>query len=120
MFNIDGDNISLSVGDTATLRIRADGDLVLNPDVDRVLFTIKNAAGDIVLQRTLAPDVEGSVLVAFSNADTDFLSAGSYSYDVRYVINPNYDDDGNVIDGDRVITPKRPQTFTLLSVVGDV
>ena len=51
---------------------------------------------------------------------TDSLAAGTYQWDVRYVIHPYYDDDGNIVNGDQVITPHQPMEMQLLNVVGEV
>lgn len=58
--------------------------------------------------------------VTFLNADTDTLSPGGYTWDVRYVINPYYDEEGKIVDGDQVITPNSPMSMNLLTVVGDI
>lgn len=58
--------------------------------------------------------------VTFMNADTDTLATGGYTWDVRYVINPYYDEDGKIVDGDQVITPNSPMSMNLLTVVGDI
>jgi hypothetical protein len=39
---------------------------------------------------------------------------------VRYIIHPYYDDSGNIVDGDQVITPRQPMELQLLQVVGEV
>jgi len=36
------------------------------------------------------------------------------------VINPYYDEVGNIVDGDQVITPNTPMGVQLLTVVGDI
>ena len=58
--------------------------------------------------------------VTFLNADTDTLATGNYNWDVRYVINPYYDEDGKIVDGDQVITPNSPMSMSLQVVVGDI
>jgi hypothetical protein len=58
--------------------------------------------------------------VSFYNADTDTLAAGAYTWDVRYIIHPNYEDAGNIVDGDQVITRQQPMELQLLQVVGEV
>lgn len=123
MFIVDGYNISLSRGDTGALRVNADATLdgaafTFGAD-DRALFSIKNANGEIVMQKALEME-NNSFVVYFLNADTDSLAPGQYTYDVRYIIHPYYNDDGVIVDGDQVITPELPQTFSLLVVVGDV
>ena len=123
MYNVDGYTISLSRGDTGALRVNAtatlDGSAFTFGNDDRALFSIKNTNGEIIMQKAYEME-NNSFVVYFLNADTDSLAPGSYSWDVRYIIHPYYDDDGNIIDGDQVITPKTPMTMTLLTVVGDV
>lgn len=58
--------------------------------------------------------------VTFNNADTDKVNPGGYSWDVRYVINPYYDEEGKIVDGDQVITPNTPMGVQVLTVVGDI
>ena len=64
--------------------------------------------------------VKNEFIVTFMNADTDSLAPGGYSWDVRYVINPYYNDLGRIVDGDQVITPNQPMGAQLLNVVGDI
>ena len=123
MFNVDGYNINLSRGDTGAMRVIATATLNGEPftfgENDRALFSIKNGQGEVVKEKIAA--MENNVfMVYFLNADTDSLSPGPYSWDVRYIINPYYDASGRIVNGDQVITPKEPQTMQLLTVVGDV
>lgn len=123
MFNVDGYNINLSRGDTGAMRVIATATLNGEPftfgENDRALFSIKNGQGEVVKEKIAA--MENNVfMVYFLNADTDSLSPGPYSWDVRYIINPYYDASGRIVNGDQVITPKEPQTMQLFTVVGDV
>lgn len=123
MFIIDANgNISLSIGDTASFTVTATG--YTFDDDDRALWTLKNVAGEVVFERVYAlNDAElgnGVFQVVLANGDTDTLPTGNYSWDVRYIIHPYYDERGRIFDGDQVITPKAAQTLTLLSVVGEV
>lgn len=123
MFVVEDYNISLSRGDTGALRVNATATLAGEPFTfgadDRALFSIKNANGEIIMQKASAM-VNNSFTVYFLNNDTDSLSPGAFTWDVRYIIHPYYDDDGKIINGDQVITPKQPMTMALLTVVGDV
>lgn len=123
MFNVEGNTITLSRGDTGALRITATATLdgqpyTFGPD-DRALFSIKNGQGEIVKEKVAAME-NNAFVVYFLNADTDSLSPSNYQWDVRYIIHPYYDAEGRIIDGDQVITPKTPQTMTILPVVGDI
>lgn len=123
MFNVEGYTIILSRGDTGALRITATATLDGQPftfgEDDRALFSIKNGQGEIVKEKVAAME-NNSFVVYFLNADTESLSPSNYQWDVRYVIHPYYDSEGRIIDGDQVITPKTPQTMTILTVVGDI
>lgn len=123
MYNVEGYNIELSRGDTGALTVTANATLEGEPYVfgenDRALFSIKSGNGEIIMQK-VCPMVNNAFTVQFLNADTDSLAPGSYSWDVRYVINPYYDDSGKMINGDQVITPRAPMSLNLLTVVGDV
>lgn len=123
MFSVNGYDISLSRGDTGGIRITAEATLHGEPFTfgadDRALFSIKNAQGEVVKEKVAAMS-DNMFMVYFLNADTDSLSPGSYSWDVRYIIHPYYDASGRIVDGDQVITPKTPMSMNLLTVVGDV
>lgn len=123
MYNVEGYNIELSRGDTGALTVKANATLEGEPYIfgenDRALFSIKSGNGEIIMQK-VCPMVNNAFTVQFLNADTDSLAPGSYSWDVRYIINPYYDDSGKMINGDQVITPRAPMSLNLLTVVGDV
>lgn len=123
MFNVEGYTIRLSRGDTGAMKIKATATLNGEPFTfgpnDRALFSIKNGQGEIVKEKVAAME-NNEFTVYFLNADTDNLSPTSYSWDVRYIINPYYDANGRIINGDQVITPKEPMSMNLLTVVGDV
>ena len=86
---------------------------------DRCLFTLSNAAGEIVIERVYSLDEEwpgnGKIFIEFHNSDTDSLPAGTYHYELRYVLNPYYDD-GAIVDGDTVRTAMTDVPLTLLAV----
>ena len=119
MFGVEGYTITLSRGDTGAIKFTAYTDYTFAAE-DRALFSIKNAIGEVVKQAAFELDENNSFTVSFFNADTDNLSAGSYSWDVRYIIHPYYDAEGRIIDGDQVITPRQPMDMQILQVVGEV
>jgi len=116
MFEVDGFTITMSRGDTGSVVIKATG-RTFNAE-DRALFTVKSPDGTVVKQQAYQIDGAGRFTASFLNADTDYLAAGDYTWDVRYVIHPYYDSEGKIVDGDQVITPKLPQTLRLLPAVG--
>ena len=123
MFAVEDYVITLSRGDTGALKVNATATLDGSPfdfgQDDRALFSIKNANGEIIMQK-VCEMTDNAFTVYFLNTDTDALAPGSFSWDVRYIIHPYYDAAGKIIDGDQVITPKTPMNMTLLTVVGDV
>ena len=119
MFSVDGYTISLSRGDTGAIKIQTETDYTFASE-DRALFSVKNSLGEVVRQQIYEIDSYKAFIVNFANADTDYLPVGSYSWDVRYVINPYYDSTGKIIDGDQVITPEPPMEMQLLQVVGEI
>lgn len=119
MFGVNGYTITLSRGDTGAIKFTAETEHTFD-SADRALFSIKNAIGEMVKQAAFPLDENKSFVVPFYNADTDSLAAGTYSWDVRYIIHPYYDASGKIVDGDQVITPRQPMEMQLLQVVGEV
>jgi len=118
MFQVEGYTITMTRGDTGSVRIKASGHIFSQND--RALFTMKSQDGTIIKQHAYQIDAEGRFTVSFLNAETDYLTPGAYKWDVRYIINPYYDANGKIVDGDQVITPKLPQPLNLLAAVGDI
>ena len=121
MFRIENGAITLSRGDTAAFTVTARADYEFQPE-DRALFTLKDSAGEVILERVYHLDTElgnGVFLVQLSNGDTDQLVPGVFTWDVRYVLHPYYDESGRIVDGDQVITPKAAQGLTLVATVGE-
>ena len=119
MFIVDTETkeIRLSRGDTGAIIIAVEGHDF--GEDDRALFSIKSGNGQVVKQKAYAI-VNNQFMVTFYNADTDTLAPGGYTWDVRYVIHPYYNDSGDIVDGDQVITPNLPMTCNLLTVVGEI
>lgn len=128
MFNVDGMNITLSVGDTGSVKFATSGYTFTANDA--ILFTVKDASNGIVFEKVFTNktgisnvdpiESDGTFTVYFHNDDTDSRSAGSYTWDVRFVLGAYFNEAGKLTDGDQVITPVEPQVLTLLPVVGNV
>jgi len=96
MFAVDLETMAITMhrGDTGSFKIhaeRASGDAWT--ENDRLLFTVKDGQGDVVLQRFYRLDDQwdlgdGTVLVEFHNNDTDTWQNGQYSTELRYNIEP--------------------------------
>lgn len=146
MFNVDGTSITLSRGDTGAIKFRASATVKGTEQPyqftyrDRAIFTIKSG-NSIVKEKISALDENNAFTVVFFNSDTDTLTPGTYNWDVRYVVNPywqnpvtekrtvvidgaeqevDYVVSGQIVDGDQVVTPSTPMTMQLLTVVGDI
>ena len=119
-FHVDPttNTITMHRGDTGEVTISVTGHTFLADD--RALFTVKDSSGSEIIKRVYELD-ENAFTVAFANSDTDYLAAGQYSWDVRYVIDPQYDPvSGEIIDGDGVSTPGSPYSLVLLGTVGQI
>lgn len=116
-FRVDGDDIYLTRGDTASLLVIPEG-YHFGSD-DRAVFTIRTFDRDVVMERQYQVSDEGFV-ISFSNSDTDWLPAGEYNWDIRYVVDPQYDDAGRIVNGSIVSTPQTPCKFFLEEAQGEV
>lgn len=91
--NTTGD-IKMNAGDTGSFKVkctRSSGESW--PSTARMLYTITNNQGDIVLQRIYRLDNQwglgdGVVLIEFHNDDTDSWNPGQYNVERRYDITP--------------------------------
>lgn len=117
MFLVEGTKITMSRGDTGSIKIAAMGHTFTSDD--RALFSVKNKYGQIVKQ-DIYELTNGVFTAVFENTDTDTLPPGRYLWDVRYVIDPDYDEGGNIEDGEQIITPLQPQPLVLLDIVGRI
>lgn len=96
MFAVDLETMAITMhrGDTGSFKVhaeRASGDAWT--ENDRLLFTVKDGQGDVVLQRFYRLDDQwdlgdGTVLIEFHNNDTDTWQNGQYSTELRYNIEP--------------------------------
>ena len=89
MFDVNYDTgaITMNVGDTGSFEVEATrDDQETWTDDDRAVFTIKNAAGETVIERiyTLNNDDTGNgvLLIEFHNGDTDGLEPGAYTWEL--------------------------------------
>ena len=94
VFDVETGNLTLYAGDTGSYaaRVTRTGGEPW-PETARLLYTVKNSAGDIVMQRLYRLDDQwdlgdGVILVEFHNDDTDTWSAGMYSTEIRVDLAP--------------------------------
>lgn len=87
-------DIRMNQGDTGSFWVHCSmesGDAW--PDTARMLYTIRNGQGEIVLQRIYRPDDQwgagdGMMLIEFHNDDTDSWPVGQYFTERRYNVEP--------------------------------
>lgn len=94
LFNKETGDIRMNAGDTGSFWVkcsRKSGESW--PETARMLYTVKNGQGEIVLQRIYRPDDQwglgdGMMLIEFHNDDTDDWTPGSYTTERRYNVAP--------------------------------
>lgn len=128
----------MNQGDTGSFLVHASRDSGESWTEDsRMLFTVTNQAGDVVIKRIYRLDDQydlgdGWVLVEFHNEDTDELPPGSYNMERRYNITPIWrgtpptgrcvdalETDAEMINGDVVRTVFRG-TLTIEDILGRI
>ena len=131
--------ITMHQGDTGSFKIgatRESGDEWTS--ADRMLFTVKNGQGEIVLQRIYRLDDQydmgnGKVLVEFHNDDTDTWDAGTYSTELRFDVSPIWDGTAPTARCVNALSPGTPKmiegsivrttiqsTLTISGILGEI
>ena len=141
MFKVDLETMAITMhsGDTGSFKIgatRQSGNEWTS--ADRMLFTVKNGQGEVVLQRIYRLDDQydlgnGKVLVEFHNDDTDQWEAGTYSTELRFDVSPIWDGTAptarcvdalspgtpKMVEGS-IVRTKIQSTLTISGVLGDI
>lgn len=142
MFSINHDtgDITMHRGDTGAFKVSATRSSGEDwTEDDRMLWTVRSASGDIVMQRFYRLDDDeglgnGVVEIQFHNNDTDQWDNGIYNTERRYIVNAYWDGEapeGNcvdaltagvrIVDGDIVRVPEHGQaTMSLSDIYGEV
>lgn len=123
--NPDTSAITMHRGDTGAYWVqlgkKSGGDF---EDGDIAIYTVKQGA-NILIERVFPLDDDegagnGRFLIAFRNSDTDTWAAGSYTTELRVVLNP-VTSGGQPVDGDTVRTiTKSKSTITILDVQKEI
>ena len=118
MFQVDESTgkITMHRGDTGSMTFTFTG-YDWTQDDFRALFSMKKDSQTVKEQITRIPS-SGMVTVTFANEDTDYLTPGTYEYDVRIVRNPTFDNDGKLTSGTFVRTPWDPVPVEIKRTVG--
>lgn len=118
MFKANNRMIMLSQGDTGILRFEVKGTSLTSKD--RAVLTVKNGKGATVIRKIAQPQKFDEIMIPFVNGDTENLPVGSYEWDIRVVIDAKFDNKGDVVDGQAIVTPYPPGVLTIVKVVGSV
>lgn len=118
--------ITMHKGDTGAYWVtltKKSGDPFEEGDV--AFYTVKQGS-TVKMERKYALDDDegagnGRFLIAFVNSDTDTWASGSYSTEIRVVLNPAAYTGMDVQDGDTVRTiTKSKSTITILDVLKNI
>ena len=131
-------DIKMNKGDTGSFWVHASRKSEEQwTEDDRMLFTIRNGQGEIVLQRFYRLDDQwgqgdGFVLIEFHNDDTDTWETGQYTVERRYNVAPRWNGTApagrcvnaltagvRMIEGDIVRTVTQSQ-LTIDNILGEV
>lgn len=120
MFIVDENSkkITLHRGDTGCITITLKGYSFSNVNAV-ALFTMK-VNGNPVKEEVHQIDDNNQFVVEFKNPDTDGMGSVTGEYDVRVVIDPVFDANGVITDGDFVRTPNDPIPVEIRRTVGTV
>ena len=117
-FRFYGTRIAGARGDSASLMF-CTGDGSATTERDRLVFILSRREGGGVVLRRVAPiDGNGEAEIALSHEDTKHLTPGLYYWSVRYVLDAQMDDQGNIVSGAWVDTLWRNCDFEVLEVNG--
>lgn len=117
MFDVMGQMIRVTHGDTGMIRFRA-GDRLELGENDCGVFTIRRRKGGTVLEKVIAPE-ENAFLMPFTHEETE-IPADDYEWDIRIILDAKKDETGRVTGGREVITPFGPGLFRIERAVGNV
>ena len=107
-YNPETKAIEISAGDTRTIRIALKDE---SANYDVVVFAIYDKKNDVDLLRISALISNGMAAIRLANKHTRDLGAGKYKWQLRFVSNPETDEEGNIIandDNDNVMSAFGP------------
>lgn len=106
--------IAITRGDTGAFQYRPSR-LVDNAIA---VFSVKTVyARDDVIVKLLEQNEDGTLDIELTSEDTGKPS-GAYVYDVRYLVNPQFDGE-NIIGATEIVTPDEPGVFLILDAITD-
>ena len=118
MFLVDGITrmIKLTRGDTGSVLVDADRQF---PDDARAILTVKDRwFGRVAIKKVLIPN-NGDFSATLLSNDTEDLQPGLYRWEVRIILHPYYNSDGEIVNGDQIIST-RPMSMVLLPAIAKI
>ena len=87
---------------------------------DRAVFTVRDKIGGRKrIEKVIQPDENGIVRVPFMPEDTKNLRLREYVWDIRYLLDVQEDEKGNVTAYRESITPLEPAFLLILPAIGE-
>lgn len=121
MFRVNGNQISITAGDTALMAICPDETGYVPTANDRAIFTVRERPKRrALIEKTIAPEADGRFVVCFENEDTAKLKPREYVWDVRLAIQATVDGSGKVTDAEQIITPCPLGIVFVLAAIGEL
>lgn len=121
MFRVNGNQISITAGDTALMAICPDETGYVPTANDRAIFTVRERPKRrALIEKTIAPEADGRFVVCFESEDTARLKPREYVWDVRLAIQANVDENGEVTDAEQIITPCPPGILFVMAAIGEL
>lgn len=121
MFRVNGNQISITAGDTALMAICPDETGYVPTANDRAIFTVRERPKRrALIEKTIAPEADGRFVVCFESEDTAKLKPREYVWDVRLAIQATVDENGEVTDAEQVITPCPPGILFVMAAIGEL
>ena len=117
MITVDGFSIGIRRGDTGGFTIQTTGYEFQTGDV--ALFTIKDSNRKTI-RRDILDITNNAVTIEFTHTDTKSLKVGEYTWDIRFIASPEYDDNDELIGGTEIDTPYTDLRFSVGRTVGDI
>lgn len=106
MFCVNGNQIVITAGDTALMAILPKEDGYIPTKADRAIFTVRERPGRrAMMEKVLVPEEDGTVFIAFESGDTEKLGGKEYCWDIRYALDAETDESGNVVGWREMLTP---------------
>ena len=116
VFRVNGNQITMTAGDTALMAICSDEKGYVPTADDRAIFTVRERPGRrALIEKVIVPEESGVVLVVFDSTDTEKLREREYCWEVKYALDAVEDEEGKVVGWREMVTPMGYGRMVILS-----